>query len=573
MHVEKVPNRGSRPAYLLREGWREQGGVRKRTLANLSHWPLEQIEALRAVLRGEPMVPARQRFRVERSLPHGHVEAVLGLMSKLGVDQLLSSRRCRQRDLVMAMIAQQLLAPCSKLAATRSWDSTTLAHELEVAGADENELYEALDWLLSRKNRIEGKLAKRHLGEEARALYDVTSSTYYGRTCPLAERGYNREHKGRNCITWGLLADAEGRPVALETYEGATGDPATLQDQANKLRKRFGLSRVVLVGDRGMLTQARIDALKEHPELGWISALPSQAIRALAEQGELQLSLFDKQNLAEITCEAYPGERLMVCYNPVLAEDRQRTRNELLEQTEKELARIQAEVNRRTRTPLTAGEIGQKAGRAAHRFKMAKHFQLDIQDGHFAYQRDAESIEAEARLDGVYIVRTSEPAQQLSAEDAVRAYKSLEQVEQAFRCMKTLDLRVRPIRHRTEAHVKAHMFLCMLAYYVEWHMRQALAPILFQDEELAQTRWTRDPVAPAETSAQAKQKKNARHTGEGWPVHSLQTLLQELGTRAKNICRVNAQEAEGAFPFHFEDITEPTPFQQHVFDLLGLNCA
>ena len=510
---------------------------------------------------------------MERNLPHGHVEAVLGFMSNLGVDRLLASRRCRQRDLVMAMIAQQLLAPCSKLAVTRSWNSTTLAQELEVADADENELYEALDWLLSRKNRIEGKLAKRHLGEGARALYDVTSSTYYGRTCPLAQRGYNREHKGRNCITWGLLADAEGRPVALETYEGATGDPATLQDQANKLRERFGLSRVVLVGDRGMLTQARIDALKQHPGLGWISALPSQAIRGLAEEGELQLSLFDEQNLAEITCEAYPGERLMVCYNPVLAEDRTRTRNELLEQTETELARIQAEVNRRTRTPLTAAEIGQKAGRVMHRFKMAKHFQLDIQDGHFAYQRDAESIEAEARLDGVYIVRTSEPAQQLSAEDAVRAYKSLEQVEQAFRCMKSLDLRVRPIRHRTEAHVKAHMFLGMLAYYVEWHMRQALAPILFQDEELAQTRWTRDPVAPAETSAKAKRKKNARHIGDGWPVHSLHTLLQELGTRNKNICRVNAQEAEGAFPFHFEDITEPTPFQQHVFDLLGLNCA
>lgn len=573
MYVEKIPNRGSRPAYLLRQGWREQGGVRKRTLANLSHWPLEQIEALRAVLRGEPMVPARQHFHVERSLPHGHVEAVLGFMSKLGVDQLLSSRRCRQRDLVMAMIAQHLLAPCSKLAATRSWGATTLAQELEVAGADENELYEALDWLLSRKNRIEGKLAKRHLGQGTRALYDVTSSTYYGQRCPLAERGYNREHKGRNCITWGLLADAEGRPVALETYKGATGDPATLQDQVNKLRKRFGLSRVVLVGDRGMLTQARIDALKQHPELGWISALPSQAIRALAEQGELQLSLFDKQNLAEITCEAYPGERLMVCYNPVLAQDRKRTRNQLLEHTEKELARIQAEVNRRTRTPLTAGEIGQKAGRAVHRFKMAKHFQLDIQDGHFAYQRNAGSIEAEARLDGIYIVRTSEPAQQLSAEDAVRAYKSLEQVEQAFRCMKTLDLRVRPIRHRTEAHVKAHMFLCMLAYYVEWHMRQALAPILFQDEELAQTRWTRDPVAPAETSAKAKQKNNARHTQDGWPVHSLQTLLQELATRTKNTCRVNAQEDEGAFPFHFEEITEPTPFQKHVFDLLGLNCA
>ena len=566
MYIDTVPNRNSPPAVLLRESHREGGKMVKTTIANLSKCPPRAIEALRLALRGVELVPKNDLFAVERSIPHGHVQAVLGMMRTLGVDTLLAARPCRERDLVLAMIAQRLLDPCSKLATTRVWHATTLAQELEVEDADANELYDAMDWLLERQERIEKKLAKRHLESGAVVLFDVSSSSYHGRTCPLAHYGYNRDGDKLPSVVYGLLADGEGRPVAVDVYAGNTGDPSTVPDQVEKLRVRFGLERAVLVGDRGMLTQAQIDALREYPGLGWISALRFPAIRDLAEQGSLQLSLFDRQNLAEITSEAYPGERLVVCHNPLLAEDRKRTREEVLAATEARLARIAADVARRTKTPLPTDEIGVKVGNVLNRHKVGKHFILTIEDNHFHFERNQASIEREARLDGIYIIRTSEKQAALSAEDTVRTYKSLGQVEQAFRCMKSVDLRVRPIRHRNEAHVRAHIFLCMLAYYVEWHLRKALCSVLFEDDELDAARWTRDPVAKAEPSEQAREKKRAQKTSGGWPVHSLHTLLTDLAARCKNTCRTG----EGNTLLRFEQLTEPTPFQTHVFNILGL---
>ena len=566
MYIDTVPNRNSPPAVLLRESRREGGKMVKTTIANLSKCPPQAIDALRLALRGVKLVPKDEVFAIERTVPHGHVQAVLGVMRKLGVDTLLAARACRQRDVVLAMIAQRILDPCSKLATTRVWHTTTLAQELGVEDASANELYDAMDWLLERQGRIEKKLAKRHLEAGATVLFDVSSSSYHGRTCPLARYGYNRDGEKLPSIVYGLLADSQGRPVAVDVYAGNTGDSSTVPDQVEKLRERFGLERVVLVGDRGMLTQTQIDALREYPDLGWISALRFPAIRDLAEQGAFQLSLFDRQNLAEITSEAYPGERLVVCHNPLLAEDRRRTREELLTATEARLAKIAAEVGRRTQTPLSADEIGVKVGKVINHHKVGKHFILTIEDNRFHFERDQQSIEREARLDGIYIIRTGEKKAALSAEDTVRTYKSLGQVEQAFRCMKSVDLRVRPIRHRNEAHVRAHIFLCMLAYYVEWHLRKALCSVLFEDDELEAARWTRDPVAKAEPSERAREKKRTKKTADGWPVHSLHSLLAELATRCKNTCRTG----EGKTLIRFEQLTEPTPFQRHVFELLEL---
>ncbi len=566
MYVEEVPNRNSRPTILLRQSRREGRKTVKKTLANMTNWPKELVDTIRLAVRGETMVPKSGLFSVERSVPHGHVQAVLGTIKRLGLDNLIASKRCRERDLVLAMIAQRIIDPCSKLATTREWHDTTLAEELGVEQADEDDLYGAMDWLLKRQERIENKLAKRHLCEGAVVLYDLTSSSYYGRTCPLATFGNNRDGKKLPCIAYGLLADAQGRPVSVDVYRGNTGDPSTVPDQVDKLRNRFGLSRVVLVGDRGMLTDTQIDTLRAYPGLGWISALRSQAIRALVQSEALQLSLFDKQNLAEIRCADYPGERLMACYNPLLAQDRTRTRQELLDETERRLKKIAAQVRRRTNKPLTAQEIGINVGKVINRYKVGKHFKLTIQDNLFEFEHDANSIEREAQLDGIYVLRTSESAKRFSKEDTVRTYKSLSQVEQAFRCLKGVDLLVRPIRHRTVDHVRAHVFLCTLAYYIEWHMRKALAPVLFEDEELDEARATRDPVAKAEPSESVKKKKATRMTPDGWPVQSFQTLINKLGTRCRNRCR--AGNAKAHVTFH--EVTEPTPLQTHIFELLGL---
>lgn len=566
MYIDEIPNRNSPPAILLRESRREGGKMVKTTIANLSKCPREAVDAFRLALRGVQMVPMEDVFTIERSLPHGHVTAVLGSIRKLGVDRLLGSRPSRERDLVMAMLAQRLLDPCSKLATTRHWHSTTLAKELGVEDADANALYAALDWLKARQQRIESKLAKRHLKEGATVLFDVSSSSYHGSTCPLAQYGYNRDGEKLKCVVYALLANGEGRPVAVDVYPGNTGDPSTVPDQVNKLRNRFGLKRVVLVGDRGMLTQTQIDTLRAYPDLGWISALRFESIRDLVEKGDFQTSLFDKQNLAEITSDEFPGERLVVCYNPYLAEDRKRTREELLKATEAKLARIAAEVARRTKTPLSGEEIGVKVGKVINKHNVGKHIKLTIEDNKLEFERDEAYIEREAHIDGIYIIRTSESATPLSAEDTVRTYKSLGQVEQAFRCMKSLDLRVRPIHHRTEDHVRAHIFLCMLAYYVEWHMRKALSPVLFQDGELGAARWQRDPVDKAEPSDSARAKKNNKTTHDGWPVHSWGTLMAELGTQCKNVCKAG----EGKKELRFEQVTQATPFQAHVFKLLDI---
>lgn len=553
--------------HLLRRTFRVGAQVKHETLGNISHLPPDLVDLLRRALAGEKFLPASQAFVVQRNLPHGHVQAVLGALRRLDLDSLLASQPSRQRDLVLAMIVERLLDPCSKLATTRLWHTSTLAEELNVTDATEDDLYQAMDWLLARQARVEKKLAARHLRDGALVLYDVSSSYYEGHTCPLARFGNDRDGKrGLPIIVYGLLTDAEGRPVAVEVYPGNTGDPTTVPDQVERLRERFGLTRVVLVGDRGMLTDTQIGKLREHPGLGWISALRGPAIRALVESGSLQLSLFDQQNLAEIRSSEYPGERLVACFNPLLAEERRRKRQELIEATEKDLAKIAAEVKRRTRTPLGEAEIALKAGRVLNRFKVGKHFSLAIAEGGFGWSRCEESIRREAELDGVYVVRTSEPKSRCSPEDTVRRYKSLAQVERAFRSLKGIDLRIRPIHHRTEDHVRAHIFLCMLAYYVEWHMRRALAPLLFDDEELSQDRLRRDPVAPAESSASAQIKKAVRATPDGLPVQSFHTLLRSLATRCRNTCRIPSDPSSATF----QQLTEATPLQARALQLLGL---
>lgn len=484
MYVETVPNRNSPPAILLREGWREGGKTRKRTLANLSDWPPQKIETLRRLLRDEELVSPQELLTIRQTLPHGHVEAILAMIRKLGLDAMIASKPSRERDLVVALIAQRLIAPASKLGTTREWHTTTLAEELGVGEATEDDLYQAMDWLLARKERIEKKLAGRHLQQGGLVLYDVTSSSYEGCTCPLVQFGHNRDgEKGLPIIVYGVMTDGEGRPVAVEVYAGNTGDPTTVAHQVKKLRERFGLERAVLVGDRGMLTEPQIEKLKQHPGLGWITALTSGAIRELVDNGALQLSLLDEKSLAEITSADYRGERLMVCHNPLLEEERKRKREALLEATEKSLARIAKEVARRKKKPLSAAEIGMKVGKVLGRYKVGKHFECKISEGGFGWSRRPDSVEQEAKLDGIYVLRTSEPVERLSAEDTVRNYKSLAEVERAFRCLKGIDLLVRPIRHRTEDRVPAHIFLCVLAYYVEWHLRRAWAPLLFEDEE------------------------------------------------------------------------------------------
>jgi transposase len=566
MYIDEVPNRKSPPAILLRESVRAGRKVVKHTLANISHWPKPKIEALRRVLHDEPLAPPEQLFEIERSRPHGHVEMVLGMIRQLGLDQMLFSKRCRERDLVLAMVAQRILFPASKLANTRLWHTTTLAEQLCVQDANENELYAALDWLLERQPEIEKKLATRHLREGALVLYDISSSYYYGQTCPLARHGHNRDgDNGLPIIVYGVLADEAGRPLAVDVYPGNTGDPSTVPDQVEKLRQTFGLERIVLAGDRGMLTQTQIATLKQYPGLGWISALRSTALRELVAAGAVQRSLFDEYNLAEISSADFPGERLIACYNPLLAEERKRTRNELLAATEKELEKIVRAVQRRTKTPLRASEIGVKVGKNLNRFKMGKHFETRIADGAFSYSRKREGIEQEEQLDGLYVLRSSEPAARLSAADVVRGYKSLAQVERVFRCVKGLDILVQPIFHRAPDRVRAHIFLCVLACYVEWHLREALAPLLFADDQVASQRKTRDPVAPATPSATAVLKRARHVTADGFEVQDFRTLLQVMATRCRSTCRFKSHPDSV-----FVQVTKPDALQAHILKLLKL---
>ncbi len=553
--------------YLLRRSIRKGKAVTHETLGNLSHLPDQLIDLIKRSLKGETFVPAADAFKITRSLPHGHVEAVLKMIHKLGLDEIVASEPSRRRNLVIAMIAERLVFPSSKLANTRHWLDTTLAEELDVADATENQLYDAMDWLLERQSAIEKKLAKRHLTEGALVLYDVTSSYYEGKTCPLARFGHDRDGKtGRPIIVYGALTDADGRPIAVQVDPGNTGDPKTVPDQVETLTKRFGLSRVVLVGDRGMLTQTQIDVLKKHPGLGWISALRSGSIRRLLADGQLIRKDLESERLAEITSPEFPGERLVACYNPQLAEQRRHKRAELLAATEAELGTLAVRVAKSANRPETAAEIGVRAGKIINHYKMAKHFTLTIREGHLGWARKRDAITNEETLDGIYVIRTSEPAERLTAADGVRSYKRLALVEQAFRCLKGIDLLVRPIHHRTAGRVRAHILLCLLAYYVEWHLRQAWEPLLFEDEELAGDRHHRDPVAPAQASESARQKKKTHVTPGGLAVQSFRTLMAHLGTRCRNTCNVSADPNQTPF----RQVTEADALQAEALRLIAL---
>ncbi len=546
---------------LLRNSYREDGKVKKQTLANLSHLPAATIDVIERSLKGERLLPAAEALEIRRSLPHGHVTAVLGTLRSLGLERLIDRRPSRERDLVVAMICARLLAPGSKLATSRSWSQSTLAETLGVDDATEDELYGAMDWLLERQGRIEKGLAKRHLGPDSLVLYDLTSTYMEGRHCPLAKRGHSRDGRpGTLQIEYGLLTDEGGLPVAVEVVPGDTADPATVPLVVEKLKGRFGLTEVVLVGDRGMLTSARIEGLRE-AGLGWISSLRAPAIRMLAEAGTLQLGLFDERGLAEITDPRYPGERLVVCRNPLLAEERARKRTELLAATEAKLAPIVARVEAgRLRG---ADRIGLAVGKVIDRFKVAKHFDLEITDEHLIVTRKVEAIAAEAALDGIYVLRTSVSAERLTDVDVVRAYKRLARVERAFRGLKAVDLQVRPIHHRTSDRVRAHIFLCMLAYYVRWHLERAWAPLLFRDEDRPELD---DPVAPAERSEAALEKVHTQRLPDGTPVHSFRTLLAEMATLTRN--RVVPSGAPDEAAFEIDAI--PTPLQARALSLLEL---
>jgi transposase len=574
MYVATVPNRSSPPAILLREGYREGGKVKSRTLSNLSHWPPQKIEALRRVLRGEAVVSGEDALEIVRTRPHGHVAAVLGMLRQLELDTVIGTKRSPERDRTVAMICARIVAPSSKLATVRELNSETLASTLgECLGLDsanEDELYEAMDWLLERQERIENRLAERHLKGATFVLYDVTSTYFEGRKCPLARFGHPRDGKRDKLqIVFGLLTNEKGCPVAVEVFEGNTGDPKTVASQVKKIRERFGLERVVLVGDRGMITSARIreDLQAATAGIDWITALRAPAIAKLVDSGSLQLGLFDTRDLAEISDPAYPGERLVVCRNPLLAEERSRKRQELLRATEGALSRIVAATTR-AKSPLRGqAAIALRIGRVLGRFKMKKHFRLEITEDSFRYERDQGRIDREAALDGIYVIRTSVSAELLSAEQAVRSYKSLAVVERAFRSLKTVDLKVRPIHHHLADRVRAHVLLCMLAYYVEWHMREKLAPMLFYDDDKPEAERLRaSVVSPAQRSRKALAKARTKRTEDGLPVHSFQTLLEDLATVAKNRVRTKADSDAT-----FDVITTPTPIQQRAFDLLGVS--
>ena len=557
--------------HLLRRTFREGGKVKHETLGNISHLPPQAIDAVRRSLKGETLVSPEDHFECVRSLPHGHAAAVLGCLRALDLDKLVSSRRCRERDLVLAMVVARLVAPGSKLATCRATSAgtaeTSLGHLLGIEDANEDEFYEAMDWLLERQERIENKLAERHL-DNTLVLYDITSSYFEGRTCPLAKRGHSRDKKqGKLQIVIGLLCNREGRPVAVEVFEGNTGDPTTVGSQVKKLRDRFGLERVVLVGDRGMLTDARIrENLDPVEGLSWITALRAPAIQRLAAKGAVPRSLFDESDLAEISSDDFPGERLVVCRNPLLAEERSRKREELLRASEMEFEKIVLATRRRRQPLRGADRIGLRVGQVRNKYKVGKHFDFAITEDSFNFSRKEERIRDEAALDGIYIVRTNVPQQEFTAEEAVRAYKSLSVVERAFRTMKTVDLKVRPIYHRKADRVRAHVFLCMLAYYVEWDMREKLAPLLFDDHDRASAEARRkSPVRKAERSEAAMRKAATKRTEDGFVVESFQGLLALLGTIVVNWVR-----PQGAATEPFEMITIPNPHQRRALDLLGV---
>jgi hypothetical protein len=571
MYVAKVPNRGSPPAVLLRESYREAGKVKNRTLANLSAWPEAKVDALSRVLKGQPPAAADldEAFEITRSLPHGHVAAVLGTARQLGLAELIDPAPSRHRDLVMAMAVAQVIAPGSKLAIARGLRDATAASSLgEVLGlgsCDEDDLYAAMDYLRARQDAIEDALAARHLAGGTLVLYDVSSAAFEGRTCPLGAIGHPKDGvRGRLQIVYGLLTSAEGIPVAIEVFQGNTGDPATVASQVTKVKDRFGINKVVLVGDRGMLTAARLREDVRPEGLDWITALRAPQVKKLARDGDLQLTLFDTQDLAEITSPDFPGERLVACMNPFLEAERARTRESLLAATEADLAKIAAACAR-ARAPLRGKDkIAVRADRVLKRRKVGKHFTIAIGDDSFSYARNQDSITPEAALDGIYVLRTSVQADDLDSPQVVSSYKALAQVERAFRAFNT-DLDIRPIRHRTEDRVRAHVFLRMISYYLSWHMQARLAPVLFTDDDKPAAHAARSsPVAPAARSPKALAKAATKHTPAAVPVHSFASLLGDLAT----ICLNTITPADPALP-GFRLVTTPTPLQRQAFDLLG----
>ena len=570
MYVAVVPNRKSPPASLLRESFREHGKVRNRTVANLSHWPAAQIEALRQVLKGETPTAAPSAFDIIRSRPHGHAAAVLSTIERLGLPALLGPSDSRARRAVLALIAGRILEPGSKLATSRGLREetchSTLGESLGLGAINEDDLYEAMDWLVDRQAMVENALAVRHLEAGTLVLYDLTSSYFEGRHCPLAKYGYSRDERRSNLqIVFGLLSNGEGCPVAVEVFAGNTADPKTVAAQVKKLRERFQLERIILVGDRGMLTQKRIEEdLQDHEGLQWVTALPAPQIQALMAQGAIQMSLFDEQNLAEITHPDYPGERLIVCRNPLLASERARKRKELIEAAEKKLKQIEAATKRHRQPVRGADKISYLVGKALATSKVEKYFRWTATDTGLNWEHNPERIGRDAALDGIYVLRTNVTVEQLDREQTVLAYKRLATVERAFRSLKSVDLNVRPIHHRLPERVRAHVFLVMLAYYVEWHMRQALAPVLFDDEEHGETRSS--PVAPAVRSEKAQAKALRKRTEENWPVQSFQDWLKDLATIVKNTIQPQLKSLPA-----FEVITRPTPAQQHALQLLTVS--
>ena len=564
MHINIVPNRGAAPTVLLRESYREGSKVCKRTLANLSALSAAQVQMIRATLRGDVLRPVEQTFEIRGSLAHGHVEAVVLAMQRLGFASLVSSKPCRERDLVLAMVASRIICPATKLATTRLWNTSTLAQSFGVQDADENDLYAAMDWLLAGQDRIQKKLAARHLKEGALVLYDLSSSYFEGSHCPLAKLGYSRDGKrGTLQVNYGLLTDPRGCPVAVSVHPGNTSDATTFMPQVTRLREQFGIQQMVMVGDRGMISQKAIDEMSSDSGVAWISALRSSSIRVLVTQQHLRLDLFDERNLLEIRSKEFPGEQLVACRNPALAKLRAHTRNDLLAATESSLEKIKLRVE----AGKLSGQdkIGVAVGKVVNQYKVAKHFELTIADEAFSFARRAEPIAAEAALDGLYIIRTSVPEQQMDAPSCVRAYKSLSQVERAFRSIKTMDLKVRPIHHHLETRVRSHIFLCMLAYYVEWHMRQAWRELTFADEDQAAS-LTRDPVAPATRSAAAMKKVRSHTLDNGTPTHSFQSLMAELAALVQNTCRTPSNAANAPT---FQITTTPNDSQKRALALIA----
>ena len=549
--------------HLLRRSYREGGTVKNETLGNLSHLPDDLVEIIRAALQGTTFVPLNQAFEVIRSRSQGAVEAVALTMQRLGFAALIASKPCRQRDIVLAMVAARVVAPHTKLATTRWWHTTTLAEDFEVADASEDELYAAMDWLLQRQSKIENKLASKHLQLGGLVLYDLSSSYFEGSTCPLAKRGYNRDGKrGYLQVNYGLLTDPRGCPVAVSVHDGNTSDCETFLPQVQRLRQDFGIERLVIVGDRGMISQKSIDELRHSDGIDWITALKSGAIRMLIDDKQVQPDLFDEHNLFEFTHPDFPGERLIACRNQELAKLRAHKRQDMLQATEKDLEKIVARVE----TGRLAGQddIGVRVGKIINKYKMAKHFDLDIKNDAFSFQRKSDSIAAETALDGIYIIRTSVSTDRMNSADCVRNYKLLVHVERAFRSLKTIDLKIRPIHHRLADRVRAHILLCMLAYYVEWHMREAWRELMFADPD-QDAKKTRDPVAPAKRSEAAEIKATSRQLRDGTPTHSFSTLLDELGTIVRNTCRT--PDASPDAPT-FDVTTISNPKQQRAFELI-----